>query len=198
MTLIAAISELLTKNIKRHHLYFLLFIFFTSCKSETEKFNDSVKNQISTTLKENEKIIYFENIENDSLSQRQIENFVWNYAYDALVHFHKEQENIGSTIKDMDTAKTPEDIYTFQEDFKNKMKIVSDSFQFYNKIAEKVIDSKASEKKIVKVATYRMIIEDKITGYKKDKSFQTFIDGNKIFDNDAFFRFQVKKMDIQK
>ena len=181
----------------KYLFYFVLLIFLIHCKSETEKFNDLTKNHISSTLKENEKIIYFENIKNDSLSQREIDNFVANYAFQGLTHFHKEQQRIGSTIKNMDSAKTPEGIKKIQEDFSNKMKIVSDSFQYYSKITDIVIDSKASQKKIIRYADYKMTIEDKITGKRKDIAFTAFVDGHKIFDTDAFFRYQVRKFKIK-
>lgn len=183
---------------KKHYYYFLLMIFLVQCKSESEKFDERVEHQIMSTLPKNHTLISFENIKNDSLSQRQIDNFIGNYAYEAMVYFHKEQEKIGSTIKNMDSAKTPEGIYKFQEDFKSKMKVVSDSFQYYSKIADKVMESKASEKKILKLSEYKLVIKNDKSDEIINKEITAITEGKKVFTNDAFFKYQVKKFAKEK
>ena len=75
------------------------------------------------------------------------------------------------------------------------MKKVSDSFQYYNKIVDATIESKKSEKKVVKIIEYKYTILNEETKKKTDLETTVYIDGNKVFMHpEAFFRYKVKEI----
>ncbi|MDF0719791.1 hypothetical protein P0M11_07225 [Kaistella sp. PBT33-4] len=178
---------------KKCRFIILVLITLISCESDAEKFDNEIKSKIH--LKQNEKLIYFEKIKSDSISLRQIDNFIANNAYQALIHINKEQNRIGSDIKNMDTAKTVEAIKNFQRDFNYKMKTVSDSFQYYNKILDASIDSRKSQRKVIKIIDCKYIIQNENTKEKTDLRTTVFIDGEKVFLHpQAFFNYKAKKI----
>ena len=164
-------------------------------KSEEERFTYMLQKRVTFDLKENEKLIKFELIDDDSLSQEQVQNFIKNYSYTKMVEYQNLQTKFGENIKEMDTIKTVEGINEYLKVFDKRMKMVSDSFNFYSKICDKAFETAGSKNKILKTVRYHLVIKDEVKNIATDRDLEIFIDREKIFTVDAFFKYQVEKLE---